>query len=106
MKPGSRFPYVTTETPQMCFNFGFSDGKITLCLCRKSRTITRVLVTETRKPRVGPAVALEGEDGGELWGQGPRNEGGLSGVAKSSLGFLCYTIWKKLKEPFSQSYRC
>ena len=53
MKPGSRFPYVTTETPQMCFTFGFSDGKIMLCLCRESRTITRVLVTETRKPRVG-----------------------------------------------------
>lgn len=106
MKPGSRFPYVTTETPQMCFNFGFSDGKIMLCLCRKSRTITRVLVTETGKPRARPAVILEAEDGGELRGQGPRNEGGISGVAKSSFGFLCYTIWKNLKEPFGQSYKC
>ena len=68
--------------------------------------IPRVLVTEARKPRVRPAATLEAEEGGELWDQGPRNKGSNSGVAKSSFGFFCFTIWKCLKEPFGQSYRC
>lgn len=37
----------------------FSDRKIMLCLSRTSRVITRVLVAETRKPRVRPAVTLK-----------------------------------------------
>ena len=106
MKPGGRFPYVTTETLQMCFNFVFSDGKMMLCLSRKSRIISRVLVTDTRKPRVRPVVPLKQKREGSCGTRSQETKAASLGWPEVHLDFSVTSYGKKnLKEPFGQSYR-